>query len=505
MRVIRDAEKGTDSFFDRGLIKGNGRDFSIDTWQIDANPSFGHAMVSDDSCFDKIQIDGEDRENLAKFRNLLLQNKLKLNEFLYIMSYDDAQIVFCFDSLAVILLEGEEINVLDRFTERTYTEIDVKTLYILFIKKFVTLKQDYERVRYDLLRAKNIYISQNIDNYMVLPTLHCNARCFYCFEHLDEKSNMTTETAKKTGDFIVENSRSDTVVIRWFGGEPLMRPDVIDIISDKVNKSGKTLNAIITTNGSYINDAMIEKMKTSWHVNKVHLTLDGNESEHNRRKNYKDSNINGYRKTLDNVRKLLDAGLHVVCRLNMDADNMKCLDEILTDLRKYAKNPRFFVHTTTLYMPKYANPNGYFSKDNYEKVFTHMFNKLLEHGFIKDYKTCLPEKVVFRCTACMKNFIVIDPQGDLYKCEQEEKTQEHCVGNIYSGITYTPRLKYWLDPVLDEECGSCIFLPICQGGCKWRKSIGNDELTPCSHNIYQMKALCDYLYSLYKTGVGYEQ
>ena len=503
MLVVREVKQNWNKYDNIGSIKGNGRDIPIDVWQIDANPLFGHETFYDNSDVKKVTFNDSiiDSEPFEIFLSKLKNCDLRVNKYIYTRNYKDMEIAFCFDSNAVVAFEKNEMGLLNlKDNADDYNNHDLYCLFYLYSCGFIVDCDYDEFTKYSLLRNKSMLTDNNIDSYMILPTLHCNARCFYCFENNDEKCNMNPQTINQLKAFIFNRSKGRKVVIRWFGGEPLMRADVIDELSNFLSENSIDFDAIITTNGSLITDDIISKIASSWHIRKVHLTLDGNEEEHNKRKNYKQAKINGYRCTINYIESLLNVGVYVVCRLNLDRNNIKYLNSILEDLSVYKDNPRFFAHATTLYLPKYSDFKGCYSKDEYNEVYTYTFNAMLSKGFIKSVNSVLPDKAVFRCTACMNNHYVIDPQGNLFKCEQEEKTDDHKVGNIWDGIKYTTHMGYWMDNNLSSECENCNFIPICQGGCKWRESIDNYELTPCVNTRYQMGAISDFIYLILSHG-----
>lgn len=503
MIEVRKMDLNWNCFDNNSFSRDNGRNIPIGAWQIDSTPFFGHDSYYNNSDIKKIIFNDtlSSNKKYLSFLSDLKDGRIRLNKYIYQKEFPDFTILFCFDSNAVVALEENEKHLLNIESNVDYCEEELYKLFYLFINGII-VDQSYDEVtKYALLRNSSMMIDHNIDSYMVLPTLHCNARCFYCFENNDEKSNMNAETIEQMGKFIISRSAQKKVVLRWFGGEPLIREDVIDSLSKCLSAHSIDFDAIITTNGSLITDEIIKKMSNDWHIRKVHLTLDGNEAEHNKRKNYKQNSINGYRATINNINKLLSAGLFVVCRLNLDKNNIACLDEIFNELSVHKKNKRFFVHATTLYLPKYSSFSGCYTREEYDEVYTYTFNLMRQYGFIDNIYSVLPDKVVFRCTSCMRNHYVIDPQGNLFKCEQEEKSAEHTVGNIWEGVKYTRHMGYWLDNNLHSDCNDCKFIPICQGGCKWRKSIDNDDLTPCVNTRYQMNAISTFVYDTIKLGL----
>ena len=304
---IREKDKNWNNYSDHCDIKGNGRTIPNDVWQIDATPFFGHESFYSgiNARVVKFDVDLSSDGDFLNFCKLLNSHCLRINKYTFSQDYEDASLWFCFDSNSIVYLEGQEKSILNRMGEDGLCESELKKLYFLFDQGFI-VKSTYDEVtKYSLYRSGSMLSNQDVDSYMILPTLQCNARCFYCFENNDQKNNMSAETMQQVGKFIVNRSKGKKVVLRWFGGEPLLRSDVIDCISELLEGNGIDFSSIITTNGSLISDQIISKMNSTWHTKKVHLTLDGDEKEHNKRKNYRDSGINGYQLTIDNIDKLL--------------------------------------------------------------------------------------------------------------------------------------------------------------------------------------------------------
>lgn len=71
-----------------------------------------------------------------------------------------------------------------------------------------------------------------------------------------------------------------------------------------------------------------------------------------------------------------------------------------------------------------------------------------------------------QCYACHQGSFVVDPLGNLYKCTVTIKEENTCVGSIYNGVDRNEYYHKWVNPKLPLECNNCVFLPMCQGGCK---------------------------------------
>lgn len=221
---------------------------------------------------------------------------------------------------AVVVLSYEEYQ---KYKAISFcTDYNDKTIIQLYLLGVLTKDDDSELFKLDVIRNRSAFASNDAINITIYPTQECNARCFYCFENGEKRTPMSEETVAKVVEYISKNvTADDEVVFRWFGGEPLVADHIIDYITTQVDSffHGKLrYSSIVTTNGFNISDDLISRAKHKWHAKKFHVTIDGYGEEHNRRKNYYDKSIDSYQKLLSDISKLIDAGIFVVCRFNLD-------------------------------------------------------------------------------------------------------------------------------------------------------------------------------------------
>ncbi|MFR4764057.1 MAG: radical SAM protein, partial [Anaerococcus obesiensis] len=89
---------------------------------------------------------------------------------------------------------------------------------------------------------------------------------------------MTDDVAKKSIDFLLENSGSHyNLDIDFFGGEPLLNWDLVkntvDYARSKEKEFNKHFNFTLTTNGMLLDDEKIEYLNKN--MKNVVLSLDG--------------------------------------------------------------------------------------------------------------------------------------------------------------------------------------------------------------------------------------
>lgn len=167
------------------------------------------------------------------------------------------------------------------------------------------------------------YISINIT-----ATLKCNARCYYCYENGVKHSDFEEKQLFLLIKFLKERVReNDTLLLNWFGGEPLMNKKVLNFVSNELKRYGISFCSYIITNGSLINKKMVTTDFIRWNVKDVQITLDGLGETYEKRKAYIDQKRNIFLRILQKIELVAKNGVRVHIRLNVDRRNkMEILD-----------------------------------------------------------------------------------------------------------------------------------------------------------------------------------
>lgn len=299
-------------------------------------------------------------------------------------------------------------------------------------------------------------------HYTIFTTTDCNARCFYCYEAGWEKSSMNEQTARDTAGYIIAHCGGKQVRLNWFGGEPLVNVRVIDIITDSLRQQGVTFHSTMVSNGYLFDEALVQRAKAGWNLQKVQITLDGTEEVYNRRKAYVNPLESPYRRVLRNIGLLLDTGVSVTVRLNMDGGNERDLYALVAELaERFGGMPGFGVYAAVLYENRGPEPSDYTEEER--KAYAR---------YLRSMQTCLEEKgvaahtslrrgiTVNSCMADSGNSTTVAPEGLLGRCEG-------CMygsvwGSIYSGEADEEVLRQWKERTPPEEvCRTCAVYPQC--------------------------------------------
>ncbi|HHI97436.1 MAG TPA: radical SAM protein, partial [Thermodesulfatator atlanticus] len=89
-------------------------------------------------------------------------------------------------------------------------------------------------------------------------TKRCNLRCIHCYAHATASAHPDELTTKEGFSLLEDLAQFGSPVILFSGGEPLMRPDILDLIHKAVSLG---MRAVLSTNGVLIDRALAKELK----------------------------------------------------------------------------------------------------------------------------------------------------------------------------------------------------------------------------------------------------
>ncbi|MEW6530737.1 MAG: 12,18-didecarboxysiroheme deacetylase [Thermodesulfobacteriota bacterium] len=167
-------------------------------------------------------------------------------------------------------------------------------------------------------------------------TRRCNLKCVHCYsqsEDLDYQGELSTDEGKALIDDLAQFG---SPVILFSGGEPLIRPDILELIEYAAKKS---LRAVVSTNGTLISKPLAEKLHEIG-LSYVGISLDGLESVHDAFRGVRGT----FSRVLRSIKHCQDVGLKVGLRFTINKRNYEDIPGIF-DLVEEQKIPRIcFYH-----------------------------------------------------------------------------------------------------------------------------------------------------------------
>lgn len=337
-----------------------------------------------------------------------------------------------------------------------------------------------------LLRYQ-LYKSRFDDTNMGLTialTSDCNFRCIYCYEKDSlTPCKMSEETENKIVDLLKQQiGKIKRFSVTWYGGEPLLGLDSLQRLSKEFIKicdeNQIAYSAGIVTNG-YLLTLETYNILKECRVTGMQITIDGDEETHNQRRPLAGGQPT-YQKIMSNLERLpYPTEMNISVRINIDGTNYSKGMDVLKELQE-----RDILKKVNPYLAKVCDIDGCYNEEkcltsemyfNLSERFLHRSNELKQNNNFYQY----PQRYYSYCGADRANSLVINANGDLYKCWEDIGKMHHCIGNINSTINpiSTRQIEFLTtDPTLDSTCSKCKVLPICMGGCPTRRLKGENDI-----------------------------
>ena len=349
------------------------------------------------------------------------------------------------------------------------------------------------------LRAilRKMAIDDNITGYSILPTTGCNARCFYCFESSYPKVSMPQEMVKDVVEYIAANHGGKAIWINWFGGEPMVGYTRISEICDLLTEKKIEFRSSMISNGSLFTKELAYIASEKWHLKRIQITLDGSEKVYNKTKAYVGLSGNPYYRVLENIGYLLEMGIRVNVRLNMDFHNSEDIPKVVDELAdRYGGRDNFYVYVHELFEDEGFAPVHHTREERRviearrAELETYIIERECQCGSVsKRGAGDLPSLHPVFCMADNPESVLINPLGALGKCEHH--IFKHLIGDIHNsgnGINRTD-VDYWLNPDMLNICKGCELYPscsipaTCDGGNGCRSEISQSRILSVKKNM----------------------
>lgn len=402
-------------------------------------------------------------------------------------------VIFNTFSGSIIDLSKDEFKKIKKDLKNGIESNEVKTLTDLGM--IVEKDNELDIIKYNY---KCFQFDDQLLSITICPTMDCNFKCPYCFESR-EKGLMSREDEDILYDFIKDKitKNTKTLDILWFGGEPLLGADIIDRLSQRLISLAQENNlkyrAYIISNGYLITDKILE-MFIKNRITGIQITIDGPKEIHDTRR-IPQPGIGTYDRIKENVKKLINNGIEVTIRVNIDKSNCNLIEKLFDDYEKSGiKNVQFaFGHVIDYTENCRAIACTCLSKKQFSNVSQDLDALLEKHGFKRS--DVVPEYTPIYCDATRVNAFNIDHKLNVYKCLNELGNTSLSTFNIKenkrSELQYENERKYINYDPMDKKCKKCIYLPVCNGGCPYM------NLKTKRHNCDKWKFMVDNIISNY--------
>ena len=315
----------------------------------------------------------------------------------------------------------------------------------------LNIDRELNRIHDDVFNSKNELMLT------VLPTQQCNFRCAYCYEEFKD-TKMSQEVIDKICSLVDKFlDEYNALHLCWFGGEPLLSLDVIEILTRKISaicrKHKKPYYASMTTNGYLLNlDTFNFLLKQ--HVMQFQVTLDGDRHTHNKQRVLR-SGKETYDVILNNLLNIKEhirtSTIKIIVRINLaDKIDFNQIQELI-DL--FADDNRFVINIQKI-----------FATQNSKETTNETYFSALTICDTHKPEELLPEHTI--CYAAKGNTLVISADGTMGKCTVNFEDPKNQFGNIVNcdlDSFSLDSMQYSNSIHSNKECKQCCIYPLCFG------------------------------------------
>lgn len=303
----------------------------------------------------------------------------------------------------------------------------------------------------------------------------CNMYCAHCYRDAGCKAEdeLSTEQAKK---LLTEIKRAGFQIMIFSGGEPLMRPDILELVKFA---DGLGLFPVFGTNGTLITPQMAKDLKAAG-ARAMGISLDSlDAAKHDKFRSFP----GGWQGAVDGMKNCKAAGLpfqiHTTV-MDWNAPELEDMIDFAVEIGARAHHFFFLVPTGRAATIEEESLRA----EQYEDVLTRIMRKQ-QAVPIELKPTCAPQFLRIAAELGMKSrfhrgclaglsYCIISPKGKVQPCAYLKE---------YLGdVRDTPFDEIWKNNAVlqklrtmkyDGGCGACKYQRVC-GGCRARAAIYHD-------------------------------
>ena len=321
----------------------------------------------------------------------------------------------------------------------------------------------------------------------------CPVGCRHCFE-LDVPQTTKTlpmpldmiQAAFDAIDMIRVDMGRDGRTINLFGGEPFLPQSLESIryILKMAQKKGYRLTTF--TSGIFLEPFLPVLKEYAAEFDWFSITLDVSEEQHNRKRRVK----NAYQLAAANINRLLESGIPLIVRINLDRENIGHLDTMLQTFQQYGwvGRPNFRIQLSPVTDHHCVRTNQLILDEASIVLALEALLRqspaadlLLDRGcyFSLDYLAvnlgyrqpnsldyAAPGPRVHLCMSNNRSAYLFGADGLVYTCDEVVGMPKYAVKQYFPSIKKLTNT-IWQDLMASEisKCRACPYIFLCGGGC----------------------------------------
>ena len=402
--------------------------------------------------------------------------------------------------------------------KQDYNYSEIKELLKLGYLK----ENSIEKIQHPFTNKVEDILSNNLNNMTLQLTQACNFFCRYCsfsgngiLDRVHNGTSMTWETAKAALDFLLKHSgESKSLSVSFYGGEPLLRFDIIKQCVEYLKKhTSKNLFFNMTTNISLLTDEVIDFLKKNNF--QILVSFDGPERIQNKNRKFASNGTGTFDKVYSVLRRIVEKHPEYINNITINA--VVDPEESDINVSKYFENDSvlklfsvqfspldqshielsYYIDQNNIASDKFQRLMYLFKLTNLSKNESNAESRLYSEFELfqnnLNNKFLLPTEYhpTGQCVVGYRKLFV-DTEGNLWPCEKISTNSKYlCIGNIYKDFDYCKvRELLNIGKLNGEKCKTCWcirFCDICLAAIDGREGLSeNKKMDICRLTCKQM-------------------
>ncbi len=303
------------------------------------------------------------------------------------------------------------------------------------------------------------------------PTEQCNFRCTYCYERF-EIGRMAPDTIAGIKRLLATRHDLERLHVGWFGGEPLVAPDVVRELSRAARTHcalhGIAYSADMTTNGYRLTEPLAREL-VGLGIGAYQISLDGDGEAHDRTRR-RANGAGSFATIWRNLEALMasDLDLKILLRIHYHRDNLASIEALIERLaRAFPGEKRL-----TLFFRAVSPLGG--ENDRRFPFVERREQRVLEERLAETVagRLRLRRRVEGgTCYACLPNALVIRADGTISKCTVALYDERNIIGRLHRDGRLEvddARLRPWLEALVcgDPAARACPLRALASNGAR---------------------------------------
>ena len=311
----------------------------------------------------------------------------------------------------------------------------------------------------------------------ICPTMGCNFDCPYCYEDHGQ-GKMSAEVQDDVvalASRMLDGAGTKNLGVVWFGGEPLLAPDVIESLTKRLmalcDQRGGKYSAQIITNGYLLTREAVD-MLDRCKVRHAQVTIDGIGATHDTTRHLAGGGPT-FERIVANVRDNA-IPFPVSIRHNVHEGNMAQMDALEAFVEELADKSGNDLN----YYPAPVS-HSYVADRRGSQVGLLCSSNASEVSLRQEVESFRSARGGY-CSVHNIWSTCIDDKGNLQKCWEAVDKPQLSYGTAHdwdpadpfataSNVENLTRFLNTANPIPDEDCRECAWLPLCVGGCPYKR------------------------------------